>query len=104
MSLIKEDGGRRVSMAHVAVVGSHAVNGVAANHTDLMKSTIFRDFSEFYPDKISNKTTGITPRRWLCLATPALSSLIGSRIGPDRPKDHGQLQRHVPHAGAAGIR
>src|SRR3569623_462154 len=62
MSLINEDNGRRVRMAHVAVVGSHAENGVAAIHTDLMKSTIFRDFSEFYPDKISNKTNGIAPR------------------------------------------
>lgn len=104
MSLINEDNGRRVRMAHVAVVGSHAVNGVAAIHTDLMKSTIFRDFNEFYPVKISNKTNGITPRRWLCVANPALSSLISSRIGPDWPKDLDQLQRLVPHAEEAAFR
>ena len=104
MSLINEDGGRRVRMAHVAVVGSHAVNGVAAIHTDLMKSTIFRDFNEYYPGKISNKTNGVTPRRWLHLANPGLSALISSRIGSDWPKDLDQLRKLAPYASDAAFR
>ena len=93
MSLIHEDGDRRVRMAHLAVVGSHKVNGVAKIHTDLMKTTIFRDFNEFSPGKIVNKTNGITPRRWLHMANPGLSQLISSRIGNDWIKDLDQLRR-----------
>ena len=93
MSLIHEDGDRRVRMAHLAVVGSHKVNGVAKIHTDLMKTTIFRDFNELSPGKIVNKTNGITPRRWLHMANPGLSQLISSRIGGDWIKDLDQLRR-----------
>lgn len=104
MSLIDEDNGRRVRMAHLAVVGSHAVNGVAAIHTDLMKSTIFRDFNDYYPRKISNKTNGVTPRRWLKLANPALARLIGSRIGEDWAKHLDRLRDLAPHADDAAFR
>jgi len=81
VSIIGEDGEKRVRMAHLAVVGSHKVNGVAAIHTGLMKSTIFSDFEHLSPGKINNKTNGVTPRRWLLAANPGLSRLIDSKIG-----------------------
>lgn len=81
VSLIDEAGGRRVRMAHLAIVGSHAVNGVSRIHTELMKETIFADFDRIYPCKIMNITNGITPRRWLHQANPDLSKLITSQIG-----------------------
>jgi starch phosphorylase len=81
MSLIDESSGRCVRMAHLAVVGSHAVNGVAALHTELLKSTVLRDFDELEPEKILNVTNGITPRRWMLLSNPPLAELIRSRIG-----------------------
>ena len=81
MTIIDENGGRRVRMAHLAIIGSHKVNGVAKLHTELMKNTIFADFNRVYPDKIVNKTNGITPRRWLHHCNPLLTGLITSRIG-----------------------
>jgi len=81
LSLIDETGGRRVRMAHLAIVGSHAVNGVSRIHTELMKETIFADFDRISPGKIINITNGITPRRWLHLANPDLSKLITSQLG-----------------------
>ncbi len=80
MSLISEDGDRRVRMAHLAIVGSHKVNGVAALHTELMRQSIFADFDRFYPGKINNKTNGITPRRWLRQANPELATLINQHV------------------------
>jgi len=93
MSLIAEDGVKRVRMAFLAVVGSHAVNGVAALHTRLLQETIFRDFYEFWPDKFSNKTNGITPRRWLRKANPELSALITEAIGEGWVRDLRQLRQ-----------
>ena len=93
MSLIDEDGGRRIRMAHLAIVGSHTVNGVAALHTELMKSTIFSDFDRLSPGKILNMTNGITPRRWLNQANPALAALITSRIGDGWVADLDQLKK-----------
>ncbi|NFV80239.1 glycogen/starch/alpha-glucan phosphorylase [Magnetospirillum aberrantis] len=81
VSLVGEDGERRVRMAHLAVVGSHKVNGVAAIHTGLMKSTIFSDFEHLSPGKINNKTNGVTPRRWVLAANPGLSKLITEAVG-----------------------
>jgi starch phosphorylase len=81
MSLIDERGERRVRMAHLATVGSHAVNGVAKLHSDLLRETVLRDFAEISPEKFSNKTNGITPRRFLMLANPGLTSLITEAIG-----------------------
>jgi starch phosphorylase len=81
MSLIDERGERRVRMAHLATVGSHAVNGVAKLHSDLLRETVLRDFAEIWPEKFSNKTNGITPRRFLMLANPGLSALITEAIG-----------------------
>jgi starch phosphorylase len=98
MSIIGEEDGKRVRMAHLAIVGSHRVNGVAQIHTELMKQTIFADFDRYYPGKIINMTNGITPRRWLNQANPQLSALITSRIGDGWIKDLGQLQRLIPLA------
>lgn len=81
ISLIDEHGERRVRMANLAFVGAHSVNGVAALHTDLMKQTVFADLHSLYPDRINNKTNGVTPRRWLHQANPRLTGLIREAIG-----------------------
>jgi glycogen phosphorylase len=82
MSLIEEGVPQMIRMANLAIVGSHAVNGVAKLHSDLVKSELVPDFHEFYPGRFSNKTNGVTPRRWLMHANPALSHWIDERIGP----------------------
>ncbi|MBI2961702.1 MAG: glycogen/starch/alpha-glucan phosphorylase, partial [Betaproteobacteria bacterium] len=104
MSIIDETGGRSIRMAHLAIVGSHKVNGVARIHTELMKETIFADFDRHFPAKIINLTNGITPRRWLNQANPRLSALISSRIGDDWIRDLDQLKRLVPFADDARFR
>lgn len=81
LSLIDEHGDRRIRMAHLAFVGSHKINGVSRMHTDLMKRTVFADFETVLPGRIVNVTNGITPRRWLAAANPALAELISTRIG-----------------------
>jgi starch phosphorylase len=81
MSLIAENDDKYVRMANLAIVGSHAINGVAALHTELLKKTVVRDFYDFYPEKFYNVTNGVTPRRWMVLSNPRLSRLITSRIG-----------------------
>ncbi|XP_076013394.1 glycogen phosphorylase, liver form [Genypterus blacodes] len=93
MSLIEEDGCKRVNMAHLCIVGSHAVNGVAEIHSNIIKDDVFRDFSDLEPEKFQNKTNGITPRRWLLLCNPGLAELIAEAIGEDYVKDLSQLQR-----------
>ena len=93
MSIIDDGADQRVRMAHLAIVGSHKVNGVAEIHTQLMKATIFADFHRFWPDKIVNITNGVTPRRWLNQANPELSKLITRHIGKDWLKDLDRLQR-----------
>ena len=98
MSIIDETGSKRIRMAHLAIVGSHKVNGVAEIHTELMKKTIFSDFEQFYPGKIINLTNGITPRRWLNQANPLLSALITSEIGEGWISDLSQLKRLIPLA------
>ena len=98
ISIVDEAGGRRLRMSHLAIVGSHAVNGVSQIHTDLMKKTIFADFERFFPDRIINITNGITPRRWLHQANPGLSSLITSRIGTGWLCDLSELKKLVPLA------
>jgi len=98
MSIVDEGGGRRVRMAHLAIVGSHQVNGVSRIHTDLMKTTIFADFEDFFPDRIINITNGVTPRRWLHQANPGLSALITSRIGHGWVSDLAELRKLVPLA------
>ena len=81
MSLIGEDGGKKVRMAHLATVGSHAVNGVAALHSDLLKASVLKDFFELWPERFSNKTNGVTPRRFLALSNPGLRELLDRTIG-----------------------
>jgi len=80
-SLIEENGGKNVRMANLAVAGSHAVNGVAALHTALLKQDLFPEFDALYPGKFQNKTNGITPRRWLLKSNPRLSTLITRQLG-----------------------
>ena len=81
LSLIDEHGEKRVRMAHLACVGSHAINGVAALHTELLQQSVLRDFAELWPERFSNKTNGVTPRRFLALANPELRALITEQIG-----------------------
>jgi glycogen phosphorylase len=81
VSLIDEQGGRRVRMGNLAFIGSHKINGVSALHTDLMRKTVFRDLNAVYPDRITNKTNGITFRRWLIESNPGLTKLIVETIG-----------------------
>lgn len=81
MSLIGEDGGRSIRMAYLATVGSHAINGVAAMHSELVKNTILRDFYEMWPERFSNKTNGVTPRRFVGLSNPGLRRLLDETIG-----------------------
>src|SRR5207248_2375181 len=81
MSLIDESGPRYVRMANMASVGSHAINGVAALHSELLKQTVLRDFAQMMPEKFSNKTNGVTPRRWIVLANPGMSALVSKHIG-----------------------
>jgi len=81
MSLISEGEERQVRMAHLACVGSHAINGVAALHTELLKQDVLADFHAFMPEKFTNKTNGVTPRRWMALANPRLASLLNWRLG-----------------------
>jgi starch phosphorylase len=98
-SLIEENGGKMVRMANLAVAGSHAVNGVAALHTQLLKAQLFPEFDALYPGKFQNKTNGITPRRWLLKCNPRLAGLINRTIGDKWPRDIGLLRGLEKHAG-----
>jgi len=104
ISLIEENGGRRVRMGHLAFLGSRRVNGVSALHTDLMRQTVFRDFHALFPERIVNKTNGITFRRWLYQANPGLSSLIAAAAGPQVLEDATQLEALAPFADDAAFR
>ena len=104
MSLINEDGGRRVRMANLACVGSHAINGVAALHTELLKRDVLGDFHALDPGKISNKTNGVTPRRWIALANPRLSKLLYNTIGDRWVCCLEELQKLEPLAQDAAFR
>jgi glycogen phosphorylase len=98
LSLIEEGDNQMVRMANLAVVGSHSVNGVAALHTQLLKSDLFPEFDELYPGKFNNKTNGITPRRWLLGCNPRLAGLISSRIGRGWERNLDELRALEPLA------
>ncbi len=104
VSLIDEHGERYVRMAHLACVGSHQINGVAALHSDLLKNGLLRDFYQLWPEKFGNKTNGITQRRFLRLSNPRLSQLITRHLGDGWVKDLNQLQRLEPLANDAAFR
>lgn len=93
ISLVDEYGQRRVRMAHLAIVASHTVNGVSKLHSHLMTQDIFADFARMYPERFTNVTNGITPRRWLSQASPALSTLIDKRLGTNWRRDLFELER-----------
>lgn len=98
VSIIDESNGRRVRMAHLAVVGSHTVNGVAALHSELLKTTLFTDFNRIYPNKFVNVTNGITPRRWLNQCNPDLTALLTKAIGTGFQRDLDKLKLITPLA------
>ncbi len=104
VSIIDESHGRRVRMAHLAVVGSHTVNGVAAIHSELLRTVLFLDFQRIFPGKFINVTNGITPRRWLNQCNPRLSELIASRIGTGFVRDLSELKKLAAFAGDAEFR
>ena len=98
LSLIAEGNGKQVRMAHLAIVGSHKVNGVAELHSRILRKRLFREFSDFFPGRFTNVTNGVTPRRWLLQANPALSELITSAIGEGWVTDLERLSELAPHA------
>jgi starch phosphorylase len=104
MSIIDEGKERHVRMAHLAVVGSHSVNGVAKLHTDLVKSELLRDFHELWPERFNNKTNGVTPRRWILASNPGLSHLLDERIGKGWVTDLERLRDLEPHVEDAAFR
>ena len=104
VSLIDEHGGRHVRMGNLAFVGSHKVNGVSALHSDLMTKTVFRELHQVFPDRICNKTNGITPRRWLMQANPELTGLLRETIGDAFLDDASRLKDLIPYADDAAFR
>jgi starch phosphorylase len=93
LSIIDETGPRYVRMAHLACVGSHAINGVAELHSRLLRETVLRDFHQLWPTKFQNKTNGVTPRRFLLLANPGLARLLDESLGADWESDLASLRR-----------
>ncbi|MBD1583857.1 glycogen/starch/alpha-glucan phosphorylase [Pseudoalteromonas sp. S16_S37] len=93
LSLIEEGDVPQVRMAYLAIVGSYSVNGVAALHTELLKSGLFKTFYELWPEKFNNKTNGVTPRRWLAHCNPSLSKLISDKIGSGWIADYSEISK-----------
>jgi starch phosphorylase len=104
LSLIDERGDRTVRMAHLACVGSHAINGVAALHSELLKQDLLANFHALWPERFQNKTNGVTPRRWMVLSNPRLARLISGAIGDAWIRDLGELRRLEPLAEDAAFR
>jgi starch phosphorylase len=98
VSLIEEGAERKIRMANLAIVGSHSTNGVAAIHSELLRKTTVKDLAEVFPERFSNKTNGVTPRRWLLLANPPLARTISSAIGGEWITDLAQLRQLKPLA------
>ncbi len=104
LSLIDESGERFVRMAHLACVGSHAINGVAELHSELLKQDVLADFHALWPEKFSNKTNGVTPRRWVALSNPKLAQLITDAIGDSWVKNLDELRKLERLAGDSAFR
>ena len=104
MSLIEEAPARQVRMANLAIVGSHSTNGVAAIHSELLRTRTVADFAAMFPDRFSNKTNGVTPRRWLLLANPDLAQLLTEAVGADWVTDLGKLRQINPLADDSAFR
>jgi starch phosphorylase len=104
MSMVEPGPVNKVRMAHLAVVGSHSTNGVAAIHSGLLRTVVLKDFAEMFPERFNNKTNGVTPRRWLLMANPFLSRLITDTIGDTWVTDADQLRRLIPLADDPGFR
>jgi starch phosphorylase len=104
MSLVEEGGVRKVRMAHLATVGSHSTNGVAAIHSELLRTSVLQDFAEMFPGRFNNKTNGVTPRRWLLLANPFLARLLTEAVGPGWETDMERLRKLLPLADDPGFR
>ena len=98
MSIVEDGPPRQVRMANLAIVGAHSINGVSALHTDLIKKALVPNFFEMWPERFNNKTNGITPRRWLCVANPNLHDLIEDAIGPGFVTDLERLRELEPFA------
>src|SRR5205807_3055134 len=104
VSLIEEGPAKHVRMANLAIVGSHSTNGVAAIHSQLLRTVTVKDLAEQFPERFSNKTNGVTPRRWLLLANPALARTITEAIGDGWVTDLAQLGKLKPLADDGGFR
>jgi starch phosphorylase len=104
VSLIDESGEKRVRMAHLCVVGSHQVNGVSALHSRLLTTTVFADFASLWPERFTNVTNGVTPRRWLGEANPGLAALLDETLGRGWRRDLSRLAELRPHADVAPFR
>jgi starch phosphorylase len=98
ISIIEESNPKQVRMAHLALVGSHSINGVAALHSELLRRSMFSEFSEIYPERFNNKTNGITQRRWLLASNPKLATLITSAIGDSWITDYDRIADLAPFA------
>jgi starch phosphorylase len=104
VSLIEEGSQRKIRMANLAIVGSHSTNGVAAIHSELLRTVTVKDLAEMFPERFSNKTNGVTPRRWLLLANPHLARSITNAIGDGWVTDLAELERLKPLADDKGFR
>ena len=98
LSLLEEGAEKKVRMAHLAIVGSHSTNGVAAIHSELLRKSTVKDLAEMFPERFSNKTNGVTPRRWLLTANPELSAAISAAIGDGWTTDFSQIAKLKPLA------
>ncbi|MFL9963395.1 glycogen/starch/alpha-glucan phosphorylase [Paraburkholderia sediminicola] len=103
MSLIDETGEKKIRMAHLATVGSHAINGVAALHSTLLRQTVLRDFAELWPERFHNVTNGVTPRRFMLLANPGLAQLLDQTVGEGWVTDLARLRGLEAHADDAAF-
>src|SRR5215475_11679764 len=103
VSLVEEGAERKIRMANLAIVGSHSTNGVAAIHSDLLRTMTVKDLAELFPERFNNKTNGVTPRRWLRLANPALAGTITEAIGDGWMTDLSQLSQLKPLADDRGL-